>query len=189
MPNSIVASEKPDFIITSAGKKTGIEITRAVSQEYVRAQKLHVSECLSSWIDLTHLKDGETRRSKKEILASIMNLSSQWKRTEKSTLEWKDKIAKALKSKRKKYNQSDYQIFDENWLLIRDDPPLPALDLMEGRARRNLQALFLESSGVARDFDIVFVHSGQYLFRWHKGELHLANTELVRTLRLFNLPI
>jgi hypothetical protein len=183
MPGSIVASEKPDFIITSAGKKTGVEITRAVSQEFVRAQKLHAFKCPDSWINLTHLEDREKRRSNEEIFASITDCSSPWKKTEESTLEWKNKIAKALRLKRAKYNRPDYQVFDENWLLIHDDPPLPALDEMRDRAWRNLEALFLEPANVVRDFDTMFVHSGQYLFRWREQELLLANTELVWSLR------
>lgn len=186
-PTSIAISERPDFIITSERNTIGVELTRAVYGEIVRAEKLHMSECPNLWIDVTHLKDREARRSNEDILESMTNLSSQWKKTEDSALEWKDKIANALKSKREKYNQSNFQVFGENWLLIRDNPSLPASELWEGRAWRHLNNLFREASGVARDFDTVFIHSGQFLFRWRNQELHLADTELVRHLNLTNL--
>jgi hypothetical protein len=186
-PSSIDHKDKPDFIISNAGKNIGVETTRAVSQEMVRARKLHFSECPNLWIDVTHLKDRELRRSNKELLASMTNPLPQWKKSKESALEWKNKIAKVLRSKRKKYNRIDFQKFDKNWLLITDDPPLPASDLWKARAERHLNALFREPIGVAYDFDTVFVCSGQFLFRWRNQELHLADTKLVGDLNLTNL--
>lgn len=173
-PSLIEHQDKPDFIITvtSAGKKIGVETTRSVYQEVVRAMKsFRFTECRDSLMNLTHLKDGEKRRSKDDLLASVTNFSSPWKKSEESASEWKNKIARALTIKRQKLNQAGFRSFDENWLLIHDEPRLPNQNLVQYRAERDLNALFLEPSGVARDFDRVFIHSGLNLFRWHNQKV------------------
>jgi hypothetical protein len=181
---SITKDEKPDFIITCGGKKIGVEHTRAVYQEVVRAGKLHFSECPNSTTDQTDLIDREERRSTKQILATMTNPFGSWRKVEDCRLDWKNKIAERLRSKRQKYNHEAFQILDENWLLIHDFPPLPAWPDTHNWAGRCLRSLFSESLDVTRDFDVVFVHSGQYLFRWHRGELDLANTALVQPLTI-----
>ena len=45
-------------------------------------------------------------------------LLQPWKSVEAKMLDWKEEIATTLNSKRQKFNQTGYQIFDENWLLI-----------------------------------------------------------------------
>lgn len=182
---SITKSERPDFIITRTGKKIGVEHTRAVYQEIVRAGKLHFSTCPHLAIDVTDLKDRQgQRRSNEELLASMTNQSGSWSKEDEARLDWKNKIAACLRSKRKKLNQSGYQMFDENWLLIHEFPPLPASVKTENWAGQYLRAIFSETPGVSKDFDSVFIHSGQYLFRWHKQELNLANIALVRPFTL-----
>ena len=182
--NSITDSDKPDFIITCGDKKIGVETTWSVDQEVVRAGKLHFSQCPNLWIDGTRLKDRESRRTNMEIIVDITNQAGPWKKVEDDWLDWKNKIAARLKSKRKKYNQSGFQIFDENWLLITDFPPLPKIPLIQKRALRALTIVFSEALECPRDFDTVFFRSGQYLFRWHKKELQLSDIAIVSQLTL-----
>ena len=141
---SVIKSEKPDFIITRAGKKIGVEHTRAVYQEIVRANKLHFGKCPNLPIDSTDLKDRKMRRSNDEIFASMTNPFGSWKKTEEAILEWADKIGARLKTKHKKCNQLGYQLFDENWLLIHDFPPLPDWSETQDWAGKCLKAIFLE---------------------------------------------
>jgi hypothetical protein len=101
-------------------------------------------------------------------------LLQPWKSAEAGMLEWKQKIATTLNSKRRKLNQPGCQIFDENWLLVHNYRPLPNDEFTRQRAGWHLNALFQEVSDDIRDFDTVFVHSGDFLFRWQMGELCLA---------------
>ena len=193
---SIAKGEKPDFTIICKNKKIGIEHTRAVQQEIVRADKLHFAKCPTITVNLTDLKDREPRRSNEEILESMTNPLVSWKKSAECNLDWKNKIAMRLKSKRKKFNQANYQTFDENWLLIHDFQPLPSSSEMnqDGNwmlihdsppllasteahlwAGQHLKSVFSEAPDVSKDFDTIFVHSGQCLYRWHNRQLHLAN--------------
>jgi hypothetical protein len=101
-------------------------------------------------------------------------LLQRWKSADEVMMEWKQQIGEALNSKRQKLNKPGYQIFDENWLLIHNYRPLPNDDFTRQKAGQHLKELFSEASTRLRDFDIVFVHSGDFLFRQQMGELYLA---------------
>jgi hypothetical protein len=175
-PDSIVESEKPDFIVTMQDRKIGVETTRSEPEEYFRALDIQASKSPSLWINTTHFKNRSFRRTSEELAKSMgcNALMQPWKSVEVGMLEWKQEIATALNSKRQKFNQPDYQIFDENWLLIHNYRPLPNDEFTRQRAAQYLNDLFSEASDDTRDFDAVFVHSGDFLFRWRMGELCLA---------------
>src|SRR2546426_1137471 len=122
---SISDSERPDFIIDFRGRKIGLETTFAVYQEYMRARKLHRKSCPESCVAMSGLKDGERRRSNDEIVHDMLSIGGPWQDAEEEMSDWKEKIADSLNSKRAKLNGPDFQRFDENWLLICDEPSLP----------------------------------------------------------------
>jgi hypothetical protein len=190
-PTSLIHDDKPDFVITKGIEKIGVETTRAVHQEVVRARKLQHTRCPNSWIILTNLKNPETRRSNEEIIRVMTNPLRAWQPSEKFWSDWITKIERVLKLKRKKFNQADYQVFNQNWLLIHDYPPLPDWNHTWKCAWRNLEYLFSRKFEACRDFDTVFVHSGSYLFRWHRGHLALGDIAIVRQLTLIenSMPI
>jgi hypothetical protein len=164
--------ESPDFILELAEETIGLEATRSVHQEYVRAMKLQARECPKSWVNLTHLRDRSKRRSSAEIHGSMLSgLSAPWKRVDQSMMEWKDKIGASLLAKRRALNRPNYQTYGQNWLLIHDTPGLPDYPGHIEFACQHLSELFREPAPVARDFDCVFVHSHLLLFRWTKDGL------------------
>jgi hypothetical protein len=164
------SQKSPDFIIEVAGERIGVETTRSVYQEYVRALKLQARD--NSWIHLTHLVDRPRRRSTSEIRSSMSSgLLAPWKRVDQSMIEWEHKVGVALLSKRRALNRPSYQIFGKNWLLIHDTPGLPDYREHFDHACRHLSELFSKSSPLSRDFDCVFVHSHLFLFRWMSGAL------------------
>ena len=173
MPSSIDVSERPDFIITIADKKIGVEVTLSAYEERVRASVLQNSKCPFLWVNTTHFRSGPPRRTNAALAQSMGYgaILQPWRPVEAVLLDWKRKIGAVLSSKRQKFNQTDYQVFDRNWLLIHDYPPLGMHDLTQLLAEQHLSALFGEQSTPARDFDTVFVHSGDFLFCWHEGEL------------------
>src|SRR5208283_5738809 len=73
------AQTSPDFIIELAGEKIGVEATRSVYQEFVRAMKLQARDCPNSWVNLTHLEDRPRRRSTPEVRSSVLSgLLAPW---------------------------------------------------------------------------------------------------------------
>jgi len=179
-PDSVIESEKPDFIIEHQGSKIGIETTRAVAEEYVRAIRLQTSKHPSLWVNISDLMCRTTRRSNKDLEAimGVNGLLRPWKRTSIVLEERKHKISKFLNAKRQKLNQSDFQKFNENWLHIYDYPPLPDYECDREIMTQHIGTLLSAPSTFKKDFDCVFIHSGKCLFRWRKGalELHIANT-------------
>ena len=176
-PNSIVAFDKPDFILEIGGRRVGVEVTLAVEGEYVRAQKLQDALYPGEATIITNLKDGNWRRSNQEIIhdmfGDVFDPEQAWKGIGTQMIEWRERIANALQIKRSKF--SDYQIFDENWLLIHD--PLPfAYDALERKlACQHLAGIFSQSSKNEKDFDAVFILSGQCVFRWFQGRLDFSH--------------
>ena len=94
--------------------------------------------------------------------------------------EWAERIRVALTSKRQKFRSGGYRKCDENWLLIHEHFSLPGDEFTCQRAGQLLTNLFLAPSIIARDFDAVFVHSGDLLFRWQNGILEFAHASLRR---------
>ena len=124
-------------------------------------------------MNTTHFRSGPPRRTNAGLVQSMGYgaILQPWRPVEAVLLDWKRKVGTVLSSKRHKLNQTDYQAFDRNWLLIHDYPPLAMYDLTQLLAEQHLSALFGEQTIPARDFDTVFVHSGDCLFCWHEGEL------------------
>ena len=183
-PGLIVHDDKPDFRITMPDRIIGVETTRLNCEEQVRAQKLHASKFPGSWGNLTGLKDNQLRRSSHEIIRSVRKHPTDptipWKKGSKAMLDWKDRVDAILKRKRLKYNEPEFKVFAENWLLIHQYPPSQIDAYTQSLAQQHLNEIFTKPEGVDHDFDTVFVHSGNYLFRWQKQMLSTwLNNKLV----------
>jgi hypothetical protein len=173
LPSDISENERPDFVVTISGQRIGIETTASVYQEHVRASKLHLELCPNQCIVTTHLQDRDQRRSNDMLLTDMLNLNSEWKDAEQEMRDWHDKIASTLKSKRANLAKPGFQLFDQNWLLIHDEPGLANDTFTYDRACHHTAALFSAPFAGARDFDAVFLLSDRYLFRWHQKNLTL----------------
>jgi len=172
-PSAIAEHERPDFVLTLSGQRIGIETTASVYQEYVRASKLHSHQCPNQCIVTTNLQDGDQRRSNDELISEMLNLNSEWKDSEQDMRDWRDKVASTLERKRTKLGHPEFQLFDQNWLLIHDEPGLANDTFTYDRACRHAADLFATPLTDARDFDTVFLLSNRYLFRWHQQKLTL----------------
>lgn len=173
-PTAIQDSERPDFILKIGDKTVGLETTFAVYQEYVRAERLHHTVCPKACIDVTTLKDRERRRSNDEILSDIRTIGGPWQDEEDYMIDWRVKVAQSLQAKRMRLNQPGFQLFDENWLLIQDEPGLADdVDFTNERARRHLAIVFCGPTTTTSEFDTVFVSSRRHLFRWSGNRLTL----------------
>ncbi len=170
---SVEDSEKPDFVLTLDNQTVGVETTFSVDQEYVRAQKLHFTVCPQECIITTNLKDGSRRRSNEELLHDMFDIDQPWKDVGQDLIDWKKKIEKTVTTKRERFNQSDFQRFDQNWLLVCDMPSLANDVVTYDLALRHLANLFTNLPAVENDFEIIFIYSEKYLFRWKGMKLSL----------------
>jgi hypothetical protein len=181
MPAAIEEAERPDFILHYGPERVGLESTRSVYQELVRADILQAARCPREWILTGNLMDGPRRRSDDEILGEMLSFSEEmaWKSCEQEMRDWRDKIARSLAAKRERLNQPRFRRLDRNWLLIYDQPGLGNDQFTHEAARRHLAQLFSSPPGHPIDYDAVFVLSRRYLFRWQKNRLwlHYDRTE------------
>jgi hypothetical protein len=173
MPNSVEETEKPDFVLRLPREQIGLEATRAVYQEHIRADKLQQTQYPNECIITTNLMDRTRHRSNDEILQDMLSIDSPWKDCEQDMRDWQDKVSRSLTTKREKLNQPDFRVFDRNWLLIYDEPGLANDAFTFDRACRHLATMFYVQSRHPRDYDAVFVLSHRYLFRWQENVLLL----------------
>ena len=179
VPDSIADSEKPDFILKVGRKTIGLEATLGVEGEYIRATKQQQIVCRQESIIITNLKDREPRRTNQEIVDEMLDTDGSWRDISMEGMTaWLGKVSKALDSKRTKLNQPDFQLFDENWLLIYDFPFLANDVLARDQASQLLAGLFVKVPTADKDFDTIFIYSGRYLFRWSENKLVLNHKRL-----------
>jgi hypothetical protein len=170
-PSVIAASEKPDFVLTTAAGHVGVEVTAAVYSEYVRARRIHREMLPDRCIDTTHLKDREPRRSKGKLLEEIASIGNEWPELGQGMCDWRDKISLAVNRKRMKLKAQEYQKFDQNWLFIYDDPGLANDVVTRDLALEHLLSMFSALAPQVPDFHAFFVLSDRYLFRWDSQKL------------------
>jgi hypothetical protein len=171
IPISIENSERPDFILTVPNGQIGIEVTRATHQEQIRMQKLKRTQLSDCWVSVQPQPDGSPRRSDEELRNAMQPLNSEWKDAETDFREWGEKVTASLASKRDRLNQSGFQIFDRNWLLLFNEPGLSRTDTDFNCATEFLRGVFTMSSTNQRDFDRVFVLSDHFLFICAQGSV------------------
>ena len=125
-PVNLTHQERPDFFLQMANLDVGIEHVEAVPENHVRASifrqkgdgpQVHLLE--------KHLP-GELRRSKNAILNDIIRdkASPPWVGNEVE-VEWARVMLHFIDSKVQIINKSGFTKFEENWLLIYNNWPLP----------------------------------------------------------------
>jgi hypothetical protein len=164
-PYCVDLSERPDVLLQSKSKRIGLEITFAATEEYRRAQALHRRGRFSQRvITTTNLVVTDRRRASQELVAEMLDPQSPPMEHERGMALWAEKLRAAIMVKREKLNQPDFQRFDENWLLIEDEPGLPSDQWAFDSAWDLLLDLFGSLAPLSVEFDRIFIHSDQSLF-------------------------
>jgi len=170
-PSSIEEGERPDFILQYGEAQVGVETTRSVYQEMVRADKLHQAKCPGEWFITTNLIDGPRRRSDQEILGEMLSNDPAWRSCAQEMRGWRDKIARSLAAKRGRLNQPGFKHFQRNWLLIYDLPGLGNDVFSFQKAPFHIAEIFSSAPEYGLDYDAIFVLSRRYLFRYQNKKI------------------
>jgi hypothetical protein len=170
--SNIMPRDRPDFRVTVAGADIGVEISRNVPQEVMVALRLQASDHPNSWVNLTHLADRDGMRRGREVIRGVsLSIESEWKPSMQRWREWKEKNAHVITKKRRRLNTPGFEKYSRNWLLVVDC--LGLLDVSDyEQATRCLAEIFSTPCPDAEDYDVIYVHSEQLLFRYASGELH-----------------
>ncbi len=128
-PLSLHKREKPDFLLSCSNYNIGIEITEATSQDYSEYLTLADKEDGNILIEpaLFHYNSKTSLADKKELLKQDSLISDGWA-GDGMEKEWSLYIKDSINKKSKKFIQSEFQKFNQNWLHIYDNTPTLCLD-------------------------------------------------------------
>lgn len=125
-PIEIIADrERPDFEWANFEIRVGIEITKATTELYERANAVREKSYPNAWLELNHFKWDASKKTNDEI-SKILEIS-QNEFTAPAIYgnyiehEWVKGMEQRLTEKTQKLNKTKFDKFDKNWLLIFDN--------------------------------------------------------------------
>jgi len=167
-PLKLYHRDRPDFNLKFETKSIGIEVTEAIQQDYAEAVAITEKEDLETIIDLSLFKWGAKKKNSKELreVISQEKIGETWE-GDRVESEWAQAIWDAVKKKTAKLNA--FQRFDEDWLLIYDNLPLPTPNL-----RKSLE--YFRKISVSywnyNEFKMIFIESDYNIVGMSKTELY-----------------
>ena len=131
-PVNLTHQDRPDFFLQMANLKVGIEHVEAVPENHVRASIFRLKGLGPQVHLLKKHQPGELSRSNRAILNDINRdkASLPWVGNEVE-VEWAMVMLDFIGRKVKIINQSGFKKFEENWLLIYNNWPLPGVHYEE----------------------------------------------------------
>lgn len=158
-PFSLLKRERPDFLIKSIeeNESIGIEVTEATSSDYSSYIALVEHEKPGHFIDVSYFRYGsQLSLPQKRDLLRKDELTGVPYGANEAEQEWFSYVKDAIGRKCKKLAKKGFEKFDENWLLIYDNTPVPPL-------KRKHLSPFLETlwpKDISPCFDRIFIESG-----------------------------
>jgi hypothetical protein len=128
LPFTVRKSERPDFILSET---IGLEVTWAANQSWEEAQaylgntkKPEYGQVSRNWMQ--GIEKGGRRLG--EYVKSRQSDTTMWHSTEQAAAK-ADEVKRAIREKTESMRKTDYQLLEENWLLIGDRCPFVFLDV------------------------------------------------------------
>lgn len=125
-PIRLVHRDKPDFLLELAQGKVGIEVTEVVPKNYaaINAYRDH-KEIEGPFFPKRHVP-GEAKLPKANLRqeANSGDLGDKWE-GDSAELEWANAMKIFVLRKIAKSEESGFELFERNWLLMYDNWPLP----------------------------------------------------------------
>lgn len=128
-PLKVEKRERPDFLLSLPSTQVGIEITEAVPPGWAWTAARGEKQNYDNAVFLQRFTPGEPKRSRAEIdaIASGSSRGDGWA-GDAPEREWADAMLHFAHDKAAKFAKPGYEHFENNWLLIYDHWPLPAVD-------------------------------------------------------------
>ena len=170
-PLCLVRRERPDFLLTLNAAQIGIEHTEAVPQNEAHRTVLREEGNSPGVFFISHHQPGETKKPRKELVEEIeANRSGDGWVGDSVETEWADAMFHFIKQKVATLQKDGFERFEQDWLLIYDNWPLPALD--RRKAANFLQNLVNEST-VLNEFTRIYVITGKYISEVSSEQIQL----------------
>lgn len=159
-PFSLNHRDKPDFLVCSGDLAIGVEVTESIPPKYAEFCALAEREFPDVYLDIGHFRWGTEDITKNEMRAILSNpaiTSSGWS-GDSAEREWALFIQKSIDTKLAKLVNDEFEKFDQNWLSIYDNLPIPNINLQ--KAISFLQPLLENNWKCNPRFDSIFIEHG-----------------------------
>lgn len=164
-PVSVTHRDRPDVLLECNYSKIGIEITEAISPQFAAYCALAEREFPDVLLEPAHFRWGAPDLSVAQIrqLLSQGQLSSDGWDGDRPEQEWALFIQSAIDAKLVKLARSGFDKFDQNWLAVYDNLPLPHIDL--AKAIGFLLPLLRDRWLAQPRFHLLFIECGSVIVR------------------------
>lgn len=159
-PLTVAHRDRPDILVQSKDTMIGVEVTEAISQQYAAYCALAEREFPNAFLEPAHFRWGAQDMSIQQMrdLLSQSQLSSDGWVGDRPEQEWALFLLSIVDTKLAKLANSDFAKFDENWLAIYDNLPLPNVHLE--KAIRMLRPLLQDRWSRNPSFDKLSIEHG-----------------------------
>ncbi|MEI2782061.1 MAG: hypothetical protein V9H25_12740 [Candidatus Competibacter sp.] len=154
-PLQIKHEDRPDFVLSMPTVCIGIEITEAVPENWARVDALAQHKGYDNLRHIERFQPGESRRPNDEInrIALGQSKGSLWA-GDSAEREWAEVMIYFSLKKIINYVNPDFRKFQNNWLVIYENWPLPAVEEDKAASLFHQQLVGLSGS---LPFDKIFV--------------------------------
>lgn len=178
-PLSVTHRDRPDSLVHSKDREIGVEITEAISQQYAAYCALAEREFPEVFLEPAHFRWGAPAMTVDDMRSLLRQsqLSSEGWAGDLPEQEWALFIQSVVDTKLAKLARPDFAKFDQNWLAVYDNLPLPNIHL--NKAIGYLLPLLQDRWGRRPSFDTLFVEHGPVIARiTPSGAEHLTLDDL-----------
>lgn len=159
-PLTVTHRDRPDALIQFGAQRIGLEITEAVSKQYAAYCALAEREFPNVLIEPAHFRWGSPSLSTEEMRALLRQsqLTSDGWAGDRPEQEWARFVHSTVDAKLAKLALPGFEKFDQNWLAIYDNLPLPNVRL--AKAIELLRPLIQDRWSSDPCFHALFIEHG-----------------------------
>lgn len=178
-PVSLNHRDRPDFLIEAGNTKVGVEVTEAISEQYAAYCALAELGFPDVFLEPAHFRWGAPKLTVEEMRSLLREsqLTSDGWAGDRPEQEWAFFIQSVVDNKLAKLSRPNFASFDQNWLSIYDNLPLPNIHLE--KAITFLQPLLQDRWWRDPSFNMLFVEHGPVIVQiTENGTDHLVLSDL-----------
>ncbi len=172
--------ERPDFALQIADRRVGVECVEAVPEQWAEIQTFREENFPDAWISPPMFRPGDKALSRKRQteIAKGERLGPPWV-GQMAQKQWIAAIESFVAQKTKKLRAGNYNEFDENWLLIQDEWPVPLYGRKEREEAASSCKQKLGELLMSPAFANIFITNSKWL-------IHIAPNR-VETMSIYDL--
>jgi hypothetical protein len=159
-PVSLCHRDRPDFLLAAGATRVGVEVTEAISEQYAAYSALAERKFPDVLLEPGHFRWDAPKLSVEEMrkLLRQTKLSAKPWMGDRPEQEWALFIKSVVDAKLTKLAKPEFEKFDQNWLSIYDNLPLPNVHLEKGI--HFLRPLLQERWSDSPSFDTIYIEHG-----------------------------